>query len=86
MRLRRAGGLPGRRLARQAEVENLHLPVVEQEDVLRLEIAMDDALAVRRGEAARDLHGDIDGLANGQRRRCSSASRSVSPASSSMTT
>ena len=37
----------------QAEVENLHLPVVQDEDVLRLEIAMDDAAcsAPRRARA-----------------------------------
>jgi hypothetical protein len=58
-------------LARQSKVENLHLPVVEQKDVLRLQVAVNQALAVRRAESAGDLHGDIDRLANGNRRDAS---------------
>ena len=50
--------LAASRRLRQAEVENLHLPVVEDEHVLRLEIAVDDAARVRRFEAARDLPDD----------------------------
>ena len=37
--------------ARQAEVEDLDLPVVRQHDVLGLQVPVDDAGAVGRGEA-----------------------------------
>ena len=39
----------------ETEVEDLHAPVGRDEDVLRLQVAMDDALLVRGREAARDL-------------------------------
>ena len=52
-----------------AEVEDLHAPVAREEDVLRLQIAMDDALLVRGGEALRDLQRDVDGLARRKRAR-----------------
>ena len=63
------GARPGRAgcLSRQAEVENLDLAVLEQEDVLGLQVAMDEALVVRGGEPARDLHGDVDRLAHRER-------------------
>jgi hypothetical protein len=54
--------LPG-----EAEVEHLDLPRAEQEHVLGLQVAVDDALLVRRGQPARDLEGDLDGLAGRQR-------------------
>ena len=69
----------------EAEVEDLDAAVGGEEDVLRLQVAMDDALLVRRGEAARDLDGDLDRLADGQRAALQ-RSRSVSPSSSSDTT
>ena len=55
-----------RRLPRETEVENLHLAVVEQEDVLGLEVAMDQTFGVGSAEAARDLDGDVDGFPRGQ--------------------
>ena len=56
MLLAPADGRVGLRELRETEVENLHAAVVRDEDVLRLQIAMDDALLVRGGEAVRDLH------------------------------
>ena len=41
---------------RQTEVENLHALVARDEDVLRLQVAMDDALLVRGREAVGDLN------------------------------
>jgi hypothetical protein len=52
--------------AGQAEVEDLHLPVARDEDVLRLQIAVDDPFFVGSGEAARHLLGEVDGLARSQ--------------------
>jgi hypothetical protein len=51
-------GSRGRR--RQPEVENLRLAVADEKHVLRLQVAMDDALLVRRRQAARDLRRDVD--------------------------
>ena len=68
---------------RQPEVENLHVPVAQQHDVLGLQIAMDDAAIVRGGETARDLHRDVGALARGSG-PCASRARSVSPSSSSV--
>ncbi len=39
----------------RSEIQDLDAPVGRHDDVLRLEIAMDDAAVVRGGEAARDL-------------------------------
>ena len=50
--------------ASQAEVEDLDLAVIGQEHVLGLEIAMDDALVVRRAKAASDLNRHLNGLAH----------------------
>ena len=70
---------------RQAEVEDLHAPVRRDEHVVRLQVAMDDALLVRGGEArARSARRSRAPCAPG----CGpllSRSRSVSPSSSSMT-
>ncbi len=52
---------------RQPEVEDLHVPVREDEDVLRLEIAVNDALRVRGGQAPSDLQRDLDRLARRER-------------------
>ena len=52
----------------QAEVEDLDAAVLGDEDVVRLEIAVDDALVVGRGEALGDLRGVVDRLAHRQRR------------------
>ena len=47
----------------QAEVQDLHVAVAGDEDVLGLHVAVDDAALVRRGEPARDLDRVLDGLA-----------------------
>jgi hypothetical protein len=52
---------------RQAEVEDLHLPGVAHHDVAGLDVAVDDALGVRRLERLGDLLRDADDLAVGQR-------------------
>ncbi len=59
----------GRRLqvGGQAEVEDLDPPVRRDEEVRRLEVPVDDALVVRRREAARDLGGVLDRPPLGQR-------------------
>ena len=46
----------------QAEVEDLDVAVVRHEDVLGLQVPVDDALAVRGGEALRDLERPVDRL------------------------
>jgi hypothetical protein len=51
----------------KTEVENLHSPVGEQEDVLGLQVAVDDAALVRRGEPGGDLRRDLHGLARRRR-------------------
>jgi hypothetical protein len=61
-------GEPGRQrrdgldCLRQSEVEHFHRAVGPQLDVGRLEIAMDDALFVRRFKRERDLLSDAKGL------------------------
>jgi hypothetical protein len=52
---------------RQAEVEDLDPFVGGDEQVLRFQIAMDNPLAVRRGEASRNGDGITDGLAHRDR-------------------
>ena len=54
---------PRVRQLRQPEVEDLDAAVLRHEHVLRLQVAVDDALLVRRGQAVGDLHGEVDGLA-----------------------
>ena len=49
---------------REAEVQNLDSSVFGDEEVFGLEIAMDDALVVRRRESMRDLNAVIDRFAN----------------------
>ena len=44
-----------------AEVQDLGAPLGSHEDVVGLQIAMDDPLLVRGGQAGRDLHGQIAG-------------------------
>src|SRR5262249_6735792 len=62
-RVAREAGGAGRLLdARDAEVEDLRPALVRQEDVVGLDVAVDDALPVRRGEALGDLTRDLDGL------------------------
>jgi len=50
-----------------AEISDLRPPVAVEEDVLRLDVAVDEALVVREGEPARDLQRQLDRLANRQR-------------------
>src|SRR5688572_9383213 len=56
---------------RQPEIEELHPAVRKDEDVLRLQIAVDDSFVMRGGEAAGNLDGITDGSleagAGGQR-------------------
>ena len=52
---------------RQAKIENLHSPVVKHEDVVRLQIAVDNAFFVSCRQSPCDLHGVINGFALWQR-------------------
>ncbi len=45
------------------EVQDFHASIASEKQVLRLQVAMDDAAVVRRGESLRDLHSVVDGLA-----------------------
>ena len=64
----RRRGAVGVRLAlrqfREAEVQNLDPAVFGDEQVLGLEVAMNDALVVRRRQSMRDLNAVFDGFAN----------------------
>jgi hypothetical protein len=55
------------RCAGEAEVEDLHAAVSRDEQVLRLEISVDDALRVRRGQALQHLPAVIDRLRGRER-------------------
>ncbi len=48
----------------QSEVQNFDAAVFGEEEILRLEIAVNDALVVRSGESMRDLNSVIDGFAS----------------------
>ena len=61
----------------QAEVEQLHHAVARDEDVLRLEVAMDDAARVRRREAVGDGRADLDGPPPRQRAALEEAAQRV---------
>ncbi len=52
---------------RQPEIQDLHPSVRGDEDVLRLQVAMNHALAIRRCQAMRDLRRKLRGLAHRQR-------------------
>ncbi len=70
---------------RQSEIQDLHPVVVGDEEVFRLEIAMNNPFFVGRSQPVCDLEREVDGLSNGQaplRKR----SRKVSPSSNSETT
>ena len=56
-------GLPLVFQARDAEVCDLHAPVAQHHDVLGLDVAVDDAAAVRVGECAHDLGDEVHRLA-----------------------
>src|SRR6478609_9158803 len=51
--------------SRQAEVHDLYVPARGQDDVGRLDVAMNDAFVVRRGERLSDLARDPYGLVDG---------------------
>ena len=70
---------------RQAEVEDLHPAVGGDEEILGLQIAVNDPLLVRGGEAVRDADGVVHGAA-GRELPSARTARSVSPSSSSCTT
>ena len=52
----------------QPEIQNFHPPVLGDENVFRLEVAMDDPLAVCGGQALGNLQRILRGLARRQRR------------------
>ena len=64
---------------RETEVEDLDAPVLRQEQVLGLQVAVDDPLLVRRGEAPRDLHRVVDRLAHRERARRAAARAASRP-------
>jgi hypothetical protein len=51
----------------QTEIQDLHASVFRDEQVFRLEVAVDDALAVRGGQSVRHLQGLLGGFAWTQR-------------------
>src|SRR5438309_11728828 len=53
----------------EAEIENLYLAALSDEDVGRLDVAMNDALGMRGFERLGELNADIEQAINGQRRR-----------------
>src|SRR5262249_48538562 len=57
------------RFGGKTEVEQLYLPVTADKDVVRLEVAMDDAAVVRGGESASDLHRVVERCRERKRRR-----------------
>ena len=52
-----------RGLTRETEIEDLDRAAAGQKQVLRLEVAMDDAFLVGRGQSERDLASDLGGSA-----------------------
>ncbi len=50
----------------QAEVEDLQAPLGRDHQVLRLQVAMDDAGAMRLGQAVRELRPEVEHLRDGQ--------------------
>ena len=56
---RRLLGAEARLHLREAEVEDLEAPFLRDEEVVRLDVAMDDALLVRRGEHVEELLADL---------------------------
>ena len=57
----------GRHRSGETEVENLDLPVFQEEHVLQFQIAVDDPFLVRRGQSAGNLHRDLERLLDRQR-------------------
>ncbi|KZM36087.1 hypothetical protein OJAG_12910 [Oerskovia enterophila] len=56
-----------RHSARETEVRDLDVPRRVDQDVLRLDVAVDQALAVGRGQGVQDLLEQLEGAAHGQR-------------------
>ena len=54
----------------EAEVEDFHATVAGDEEVLRLQVAVDDPLLVGGGQRPRDLRAVVHGLAGRQRAVC----------------
>jgi hypothetical protein len=52
---------------RQPEVQNLHVPVAQQHDVLGLQVPMNDSAVVRGSKSTRRLHRDVQTLTERQR-------------------
>jgi hypothetical protein len=52
---------------RQTRIENLQPAIFRDENILRLQIAVNDSFAVRRRQAVRDLQRILRGLAHRQR-------------------
>src|SRR4029077_6605049 len=52
---------------RQAEVENLHAPVFDEKNVFRLEVAMNNAPVMGRGQSARHLQGVVHSFPSWER-------------------
>jgi hypothetical protein len=66
--LHRAGrSHPAVSRTRQPEIQELRDPVAGQDDVVGLDVTVNDAVLVRRGERTRDLHADVDRLVLRQR-------------------
>ena len=51
----------------QSKIENLGVPAPRDEDIRRLDVAMDDSLGMRRIERIRNLHAEIEHLLDRQR-------------------
>ena len=66
-RQHRPSGRHVRAQAGQAEIDHFDVAVAPEHHVVRLEIAMHDALLVRRMESQRDLDGDVERFTDRQR-------------------
>ncbi len=69
----------------QAEVQDLDLSALVEDQVHRLQVAVHDALGVRRFEGIRDLDPDVEQRADLERLAARCAAASVCPSSSSIT-
>src|ERR1700733_5831289 len=45
---------------RQAEIQNLRLPALDEKNIRRLDVAVNDSLRMRRVEPVRDLYPDLE--------------------------
>jgi hypothetical protein len=63
----RVGAAAKTRLLHEAEIEQLHASLARDEDVLRFQVAVDDAFLVGCGQPLGHLHGELDRLACGKR-------------------